>query len=83
MYYAEVCIDERSVVEHRLDDEVRTIDVWGTYDLDVNLSCCHLGYEGADILVDILCEHRLYEENVVMAFDRLENAQIINISVII
>ena len=68
--------------EHRPDDVVGTVNVGGADDFDgitvvarvFRHQCCH-------VLIDVLGEHGLDKEDVIVAVHRLEDAQIVDISV--
>lgn len=84
MSAAEVHIDCRCCIEHRLYDVVGAVDVRMADDLYVCLgSAAVLADEGCHILEYVGCEACLDDEHVVVAFDRLHDAQIVYVTVIV
>lgn len=77
-------IDGRCCVEHGLDDVVGAVDVRMADDLYICLGCAAvLADEGCHVLEYVGCEACLDHEHVVVAFDRLHDAQVIYVTVIV
>lgn len=78
----QVRVDKGPGVVDRLDDVVGAVEVGRTDDLDTcGLDAGELGYEGGDILIDVVTEDGLDEEDVGPAFEGLEHAEVIHVSV--
>lgn len=59
-----------------------SVDIRVAYDLDVCLGCAgHFGNQRGNVLVQIGSEHCLDYENVVVALDRLEHTEVIDVAV--
>lgn len=81
---AKVGNNQRSVVVNRLDDVVRTIEERRTDDLDM-VVCDRVGLcnDCSNVLVNVYSKSSLDNENVGIALDGLDHAEIIYITVAI
>lgn len=80
---AETVEQRRALVEHRLDDIARTIDVRRTNDLNIRCAVAHLHNERSYVLIDISRQHRLDEQYVSTALQGLKHAKVVNIAVVV
>lgn len=71
----------RTLVIHRLDDVVRTVDVRRTDHLYVRRRVTHLYHQCSHILVDVRCQHRLDEQHVRASLQGLQHAQVVDVPV--
>ena len=78
---AEAVEQRRTLVIDRLDDIVSTIDVGRTYHLNVRRRIAHLHDQCGYILIDVSRQHGLDKQDVVIALDGLEHAQVIDVAV--
>lgn len=80
---AETVEQRRALVEHRLDDIARTIDVRRANDLNIRRAVAHLHNERSYVLIDISRQHRLDEQYVSTALQGLKHAKVVDIAVVV
>lgn len=80
---AEAVEQRRALVEHRLDDIARTIDVRRTNHLNIRRGKSHLHNERSYVLIDISRQHRLDEQYVSTALQGLKHAKVVDIAVVV
>lgn len=73
----------RALVVDRLDDIVNAIYVRCTYNLHIRRAIAHFYDYGSYILIDVCCQHGLNEQDVVVALNGLQDAQVVDIAVVV
>ena len=73
----------RTIVEHRFDNIIRTVNIWRTYNLHIRRSIAHLHNQSCHILIDIGGEYSLNEHHVRTSVQGLKYAQVVDVTIVI